>query len=205
MLPVVVALGATGAIRRRFPRAGWWVLPAVACAVWYPLPALALGVAALAIIRRSVIHRARAERARAERDAVALAELVGLGLSAGLSFMAALEAAGCEVGPPLAAEVDDVIRRSRHRGITAALEESGGAARHLYLLAARATVTGAPVAAAVRAYVAEQRDADRSRALAAARRLPVQLLFPLALLILPGFMVLTVGPALLGALERLGM
>ncbi len=204
MLPVVVALGVTGAIRWRFPRAGWWVLPAVACAVWYPLPTLALGVAALAAIRRSAIHRVRADRARAERDAVALAELVGLGLSAGLSFVTALEAAGCEVGPPLADEVHDVIRRSRHRGIAAALEESGGAAQRLYLLAARATVTGAPVADAVRAYVAEQRDDDRTRALATARRLPVQLLFPLALLILPGFMVLTVGPALLGALERLG-
>ena len=205
MLSVVVALGVTGAIRSRFPRAGWWVLPAVAGAVWYPLQTLALGVAALAVTRRGVIRRIRAERTRAERDAVALAELVGLGLSAGLSFVAALEAAACEIGPPLAEEVHDVIRRSRHRGIAAALEESGGAARRLYLLAARATVTGAPVAAAVRAYVAEQRDADRARALAAARRLPVQLLFPLALLILPGFMVLTIGPALLGALERLGM
>ena len=66
-------------------------------------------------------------------------------------------------------------------------------------------MTGAPVAAAVRAYVAEQRDADRARALAAARRLPVQLLFPLTLLVLPGFMVLTIGPALLAALERLGV
>jgi tight adherence protein C len=205
MLPVVVALGVAGAIRWRFPRVGWWVLPAVAGAVWYPLPTLALGVAALAVTRRGVIHRIRAERTRAERDAVALAELVGLGLSAGLSFTAALEAAAREVGPPLVDELHEVIRRSRHRGIAVALEESGGAARRLYLLAARATVTGAPVAAAVRAYVAEQHDADRARALAAARRLSVQLLFPLALLILPGFMVLTIGPALLGALERLGM
>ena len=205
MLPVVVALGVTGAIRWRFPRVGWWVPPAAVVVVLYPIPALMLGVATLAVTRRNAIHRVREERARAEHDAVALAELVGLGLTAGLSFMAALEAAACEVGPPLADEVHDVIRRSRHRGIAAALEESGGAARRLYLLAARATVTGAPVAVAVRAYVAEQRDADRARALGAARRLPVQLLFPLALLILPGFMVLTIGPALLGALERLGM
>jgi hypothetical protein len=122
-----------------------------------------------------------------------------------MTFAASLEAAADEIGPPLAAEVHDVIRRSRHCGIAPALEQSGGAARRLYLLAARATVTGAPVAAAVGAYIAEQRDADRSRALAAARRLPVHLLFPLALLILPGFMVLTIGPALLGALARLGL
>ena len=205
MLPVLVALGATGIIRWRFPGAGWWALPLVLGAVLHPLPALAFAVAALAIARRAGIRRARVERSKAERDAVTLAELTGLGLSAGMSFVAALDAAAYEVGPPLAGEVQAVVRRSRHRGIAAALEESPGAARRLYLLAARATVTGAPVAAAVRAYVAEQRDAERARALAAARRLPVQLLFPLALLILPGFMVLTVGPALLGALERLGL
>ena len=205
MLPVVVALGITGAIRWRVQRAALWVLPAVACSVWFPFPTLALGVDVFAVSRRGVIRRAGREQTRAERDAVALGELVGLGLSAGMSFVAALEAAAHEVGPPLEPEVQAVVRRSRHRGIAAALEESGGAARRVYLLAARATVTGAPVAAAVRAYVAEQRDADRARALAAARRLPVQLLFPLTLLILPGFMVLTIGPALLAALERLGM
>jgi hypothetical protein len=35
--------------------------------------------------------------------------------------------------------------------------------------------------------------------------LPVKLLFPLALLILPGFLLLTVGPALLTGLNRLGV
>ena len=39
--------------------------------------------------------------------------------------------------------------------------------------------------------------------MAAARRLPVRLLVPVALLMLPGFVVLTAGPALLGAAERL--
>jgi hypothetical protein len=33
----------------------------------------------------------------------------------------------------------------------------------------------------------------------------VKLLFPLSLLILPGFLLLTVGPALLGGLQRLGL
>jgi hypothetical protein len=37
-----------------------------------------------------------------------------------------------------------------------------------------------------------------------ARRLPVRLLLPLALLILPGFVLLAVGPAVLQGLARLG-
>lgn len=205
MLVAVVALGATSAVRSRFPAAGWWVLPGAMAAVLLPLLALAAAVAGLAVAWHRRRYQARIERTRAERDVVALAELTALGLSSGLSFMASLQAAADDVGPPLQDEVRDVVRRSRHSGIAPALEQADGSAQRLYLLAARATVTGAPVAGAVRAYVAEQRDARRASSLAAARRLPVQLLFPLALLMLPGFMVLMIGPALLGALERLGV
>jgi pilus assembly protein TadC len=57
--------------------------------------------------------------------------------------------------------------------------------------------------AAVEAFASEQRHAEHNRSLAAARRLPVKLLLPLALLILPGFVILAVGPALARSLARL--
>jgi hypothetical protein len=57
----------------------------------------------------------------------------------------------------------------------------------------------------VAALVVEQRAEERARAVAAAKRLPVRMLFPLALLILPGFLVLTVGPTLLSAFDRLAL
>jgi hypothetical protein len=44
-------------------------------------------------------------------------------------------------------------------------------------------------------FAAERRHAEQACNLERARRLPVRLLLPLALLILPGFMVLVVGPA----------
>jgi pilus assembly protein TadC len=52
--------------------------------------------------------------------------------------------------------------------------------------------------------------ADRRRAAAAASRerlakLPVKMLFPLAFLILPGFVLLTVVPPLMSGLSRLGV
>jgi hypothetical protein len=65
--------------------------------------------------------------------------------------------------------------------------------------------SGAPVLEAVERYGEERRADDRSACEAAVRRLPVLLSFPLALLILPGFVLLTVAPALSGALERLGL
>lgn len=73
------------------------------------------------------------------------------------------------------------------------------------IVARRALSTGAPLIPAVSGHAARLRDEERSRQLSAARRLPVKLLFPLALLILPGFLVLTIGPAVLGSLERLGL
>ncbi len=75
----------------------------------------------------------------------------------------------------------------------------------LFVVARRALATGAPLAPAVSGYATALRNEERSRQLTAARRLPVKLLFPLALLILPGFLLLTVGPAVLGSLERLGL
>ena len=69
----------------------------------------------------------------------------------------------------------------------------------------RALSTGAPLQPAVSGYATTLRNEERSRELNAARRLPVKLLFPLALLILPGFLIVTIGPAVLGSLDRLGL
>ena len=75
----------------------------------------------------------------------------------------------------------------------------------LMVVVHRALLTGAPLEPAVSGYATTLRNEERSRELTAARRLPVKLLFPLALLILPGFLILTIGPAVLGSLERLGI
>jgi pilus assembly protein TadC len=56
---------------------------------------------------------------------------------------------------------------------------------------------------AVASYLAEMRLARRTAALEKARRLPVTLMVPLGLLILPGFVLLFVGPVLLGSIAEL--
>jgi tight adherence protein C len=168
-------------------------------------PLLVIGAGAAlgcwALSRR--LRRPRLDEAAAEADVVLLADLVALGLGAGLSLPAALDEAAGEVAVSLATEVRHLRRAMDRLGVAATLAAAGGRGERLYRLTARAAATGAPLSAAVEAFAAERRHAEQSRRLERARRLPVRLLLPLALLILPGFVVLVVGPALLEALARL--
>lgn len=150
-------------------------------------------LAAAIIVRRAMRPKAR------EDDEALLAELAALGLTAGLTFPAAVEAATAAVPGQVAAKVRRAGRL--HRDPERTPPDDPG----LLLVARRALATGAPLLPAVSGYAAALRSEERCRQLNAARRLPVKLLFPLALLILPGFLILTIGPAVLGSLERLGL
>ncbi len=151
-------------------------------------------------MRRPELLRSRSGHAEASDDRLLLAELTALGLSAGHTFPLAVDAAALRV-PALQNEVRALLRNARRVGLAAVLGDES--APGLFRIAARATVTGAPLLPAVLGHVDELRAADRQRRLERIRKLPVKLLFPLALLILPGFLVLLVSPALLGALDRL--
>ncbi len=173
--------------------------------VWWPVPTL--GLAALFGVLRRLVRLAEARRraTAADSDVVALAELSILGLAAGLNLSQSLRLAAAPLVAPVRHDVDVVLRRSRLVGLSAALAADTSRCSSLFRLVSRAVDSGAPVRGAVEAYVEDRISDQRARALSAARRLPVKLLFPLALLILPGFMVLTVGPALVGSVERLGL
>lgn len=134
-----------------------------------------------------------------DNDDALLAELAALGLTAGLTFPAAVEAAATAVP----GEAADRLRRAGR--IPGGRDNLPLGDPGLFVVARRALTTGASLLPAVTGYARALRDEERSRRLAAARRLPVKLLFPLALLILPGFLILTIGPAILGSLERLGL
>jgi tight adherence protein C len=204
MIAVLLGLAAYGAARRWAPR------HAVAFGIAVALipPAGAVGVVfALAVGLWAWRDRMRADRERISvppGDVLLLTELTGLGLSAGLAFPGSVEAAARNVGPVLASQVRATLRRSA-RGAAVSFEAAAGDAEILFRLAGRAADTGAPLLPAVNAYAAELRAEERAGSLAAARRLPVRLLFPLTLLILPGFLILTVGPTVLSGLRRLGV
>ena len=170
---------------------------------WQPLPLLLLAAIAATGHRWHGLRQRRRHEHQLADGVVLLAELVSLGLGAGLPFLGATALAADELPGPLAGEVRRVIRTARIHGSSHALAAATGHCGPLFRLVARAVATGSPVAVAVASFVVDARRARRAERVATAKRLPVRLLVPLTLLILPGFVVLTLGPALLSGLERL--
>lgn len=189
-------------------RLGWkrpWVAGAIGGLVVLSPPG---GFAAVAIVvarRRWLTARQVSDsHSQADDDVVLLADLMVLGVTAGLTLRGAIETARPHLAPTLRGEVGRLLERMDRAGTAAALAGSKGRLADLGRVAAGAAVSGAPIAAAVTAYSRTRRHADHAKALERARRLPVRLLLPLALLILPGFVLLAVGPAVLEGLARLG-
>lgn len=201
----LIAAWVFAVVSARRPHASRWVRAAPLLGAWHP----AAGVLALGVwpAGRALASRRRRRRrdAAANGDVVTVAELTALALAGGHSLSGSLSLAAENVCDDIRVEVDAVLRRARVSGLSAALAAHEGRCRRLFSMTSRAVETGAPVRSAVEAFVddaiADRREAD----LTAARKLPVKMLFPLALLILPGFMVLAVGPALLGSLEHLDL
>lgn len=152
-------------------------------------------------VRRRLRSRGAAERNR-RADAARLAELTGIGVTGGMGLQPALALAAEALGGPIGNEAKAKLRQMRIEG-TAAAACAKGAAVDLYRAIGRATQSGAPMSGQLRR-IADQLHAELvASQLQTLRRLPVLMLFPLTLLILPGFMLLTVAPALVDAFGRL--
>ncbi len=204
MIRLAVIFGAVGGWHAVPAGRRHWLAIAAIAAVSVPLAALVLIAGLSGRLLRQVRKRRGVTEVTSEELSL-LGELALLGLTAGLPFPASLSQAASRLGGPLRQEVTSLVRRARTSGVGLALAGSDGAASGLYLAVARAMSTGAPVAAAVQAFVSEQDARARHERLLAAQRLPVKLVIPLALLILPGFVLLTVAPALVGAFERFAL
>jgi hypothetical protein len=189
-------------------RRGWWRPGLVAAAsgllVLSPMVVLAAMAVAVARYRWLRARRGAEVERKADGDVALLADLLGLGLTAGLSLRAAIDIAAPRVAAPLQADLAAMCRRIDRAGLAAGLAGTSGRLEDLARVAAGAAVSGAPLAPAVAAFSKARRHADHSTRMERARRLPVRLLLPLALLILPGFVLLAVGPAVLQGLARLG-
>jgi len=132
-----------------------------------------------------------------------LGQVLYIALSAGLPVAAALEFAAGEIDPAEAVQVQSALRNARNQGLAAALMGVEGKAESLFGALARAQLTGSSAIKAVASFVDEERKNRRAQAAEAAQRLPVKLTVPLALLILPGFVLLTVGPTVVSMFQRL--
>jgi pilus assembly protein TadC len=134
-------------------------------------------------------------------DVDAIARLMLIGVTAGLPLTAAIGIAADELGT--AQELRRVIRVSRIHGVARALATATGPSDRLFRRLARAHMTGASAAGTIATFIADRRTARRTATLEQVRRLPVTLTVPLTLLILPGFVLLTLGPTVASIVRQL--
>ena len=161
-----------------------------------------VGLMVLTAMARRTGVRHRGGRRAPQEELELLAGLLVVSLMAGLTLHDALHRASFRLDPDLRSDVERTLRRSRREGLALALGSSPGKGGWLFASLARAQATGAPVAASVAVGLDEARDRRRTAAEEATRRLPIRMLMPMALLVLPGFLLLTVGPSVVTSLDR---
>ncbi|MCL1593909.1 MAG: type II secretion system F family protein [Actinomycetia bacterium] len=194
---VVAAVGIT-----MLPRTWGWVLVGASTLVVQPVLGVAVVALGVAGYRVRNIVRERHSAAATLDDEQLLVDLVGLGVIAGLSFdQASLQAAG-HVRGPVGERVARAVRRSR-AGLAPDIDPGSVAA--MFAAAQRTTDSGAPLATTLIDMARDRREEASSRENERLEKLPVKLLFPLALLILPGFVLVAVVPTVVSGLSRLGL
>lgn len=167
-------------------------------------------IAALAVVtlpggHRFGLVRRRPRQRGTSQELAEVCDLTAIGLTGGLNIATALRiAAGAGEGA-VAAELERILARSRIDGLGAVLATADGAGARLYQSVSRADATGGPMLQSVATLADELWSEQATAALVKARRLPVAMLLPLTLLILPGFLLLTIAPAVLDAFSRLSL
>ncbi len=155
----------------------WWWLALLLLMVWW-------------VGRR----RRRRPRPAGVEDIIRFGRLLVIPLTGGLSLANSLILTSQEAHPQLRVEVSQVLRRSRRTGLAQALAASGGRLGELFGRMAGAHTSGSSLVRAVVAHVDNLHHQHRTDALARIRSLPVTLAVPLTLLIIPGFLLVLVGP-----------
>lgn len=178
------------------------VAPALAVSAINPLLGLSVGAALVGRARVLRIRRAKAEGLDHRTEEILAADLVASGVEVGVSFDEAVSVASAFVSSPVASAMRALARKAHHVGH---VDEAESVVHEMFRLAGRSAVTGAPLAVSLRAMSNSERQKDAAKRLEALERLPVKLLFPLAFLILPGFLLVAVAPALASGISKLSL
>lgn len=195
----------------------------VACAVIFVLPGLVLAsleAVALVLVPIGLLLGARLpdlalakmaarRKTRIDQGVPELVEIVVATAQAGLSPLVAFRRAAHEVRGPLGTELRQVLARvdlgtSWREALDDLVERTQVASlRTLAAALTRSGRLGTSVGSALRTVAQDLRAERRTRAEELARRAPVKMLFPLVFLILPAFLLLTVGPVVLATIRSL--
>jgi len=163
------------------------VAAAVGLSIGGPLPAVVLPL--LIIVVRRYRNRPRQVPIRP------VLLLVLVELRAGRSVLSALQSASAAF--PQSADLSVASRVASVSGLPAAVEVSPGETGRLLAQLARCQRSGSPAADTVRSMLESDIEAERTRRIERARGLPIRLMIPMALLVLPGMILLMYAPTLL--------
>jgi tight adherence protein C len=200
-----VVLG--GYLYRRRAGRGAIGLAVLLALIWPPFAVLPIAVGALAR-RWGPLRQARADRASITASLPDATDLLLVAIHAGLTPELALKRLLPYLNGPLRRSVEQVFTRLDQGerfgdALDALVDGLGEPARPLVAALAGSERYGLPLGPALDVVASVSRDHRRRAAETAARKLPVRLSFPLVVCILPAFIVLTVVPAIFGALRAL--
>lgn len=203
MIAAVAAGLTVKAVADRYDRRSWWWALFSSGVLLAPLLAVSGAVLGLAVNR---FRRAAALTRRhmaVEVECIDVAELVAVGLAGGQSIAAAHRLALDHVSADARPVLEGLLDRIDRMGTTPALLTDPSALRGSSRVLATAATTGAPALPMLEAFVETEAHKRHAADLEALQRLPIRLMVPLALLVLPGFVLMTVGPAVVDSLARL--
>lgn len=198
MIAVAVALGLVGWSQRPKPWA--YVLIASCCVLLNPILGVGVAAASVFVWRWRVIATKREASKQRVRDVLVALDLVSLATTAGLPFHVAVSLASREIDGVLGNELERAVVRV-NSGLDHALED--GSFARAFDAAQRSSVSGARLGDSLVDLAKEIRADAAAAERESIERLPVKLLFPLAFLILPGFVLVAVVPSILSGVSQL--
>ena len=173
----------------------------------FAVPAGALAAFQLPDI--ALARRAKKRKVLMADQVPELADLLLVMTEAGLSPAIAFRRAAEVLPEPLGEELNEVIRRLDlgvpWRTAMAQVAERAGVSplKRLARALTRSQRLGTSLGSVLRTMAEDLRDERRTEAELASRQAPVKMLFPLVFLILPAFLLLTVGPVVLSTIRSL--
>jgi tight adherence protein C len=202
---LLVALG--GVVYWRRDQPGTFAIAVLLGLLWPPLALVPIAMAAL-LKRWRPLAKARADKAAVTASLPDATDLLLVAIHAGLTPELALRRLVTYLEGPLREAVEQVFERLENDerfgdSLDALIDKLGEPARPLVAALTGSERYGLPLGPALDVVATISRDQRRRAAETAARKLPVRLSFPLVLCILPAFIVLTVIPAIFGALRAL--
>ena len=166
----------------------------------HPLLAVTLGAAAFGVTRWRAIRRHKRRSRRVTSDVLLALDLMALATTSGLPFANAAVKALHHVAEPTRGALERAVRRV-DAGLGPDLDD--GPLADAFNAAQRSAATGACLSSTLADLARRAREDEAADVQERLEKLPVKLLFPMAFLILPGFILVAVVPTIVSGLSEL--